>query len=130
VFKTLFSHDELIFDDFCEARSVLKGTMYLYKGPETPVNGVLDGDAALLKHVGRTGLFVPVESQGGGLYRFHDGKYYAVSGTKGHRWVESDAAIELGEKDELEIDMTYFEKLKEEAIATIEKFGSFEDLVS
>src|SRR5262249_37596266 len=30
VFKTLFSTDELIFEDFCEARSVLKGAMYLY----------------------------------------------------------------------------------------------------
>jgi energy-coupling factor transporter ATP-binding protein EcfA2 len=130
VFKSLFSGDELIFDDYCEARSVVKGTMYLYKGSEKPVNGVLNGDAALMKHVGRTGLFVPVEKDGGALYRFNDGKYYAVSGTKGHLWLEADTAIERGEQDDLEIDVSYFEKLKEEAIAAIEKFGSFEEFVS
>jgi hypothetical protein len=42
VFKTLFSGEELIFEDYCEARSVVKGTMYLYAGSEKPVNGVLE----------------------------------------------------------------------------------------
>ena len=60
----------------------------------------------------------------------HEGKYYAVSGTKGHLWMEADAAIEAGEKDELRIDMSYFEKLKDDAITTIEKFGSFEEFVN
>ena len=129
VFKKLFSDEALTFDDYCEARSVVKGTMYLYKGSEKPVNGILD-DAKLMKHVGRTGLFVPVEKDGGTLYRCHEGKYYAVSGTKGHLWMEADAAIEAGEKDELQIDMSYFEKLKDDAIATIEKFGSFEEFVN
>jgi energy-coupling factor transporter ATP-binding protein EcfA2 len=129
VFKTLFSKEGLEFEDYCEARSVVKGIMYLYKGSEKPVNGVLDGDAKLLKHVGRTGLFVPVEKDGGGLYRFNEDKYYAVSGTKGHRWLEADTAAEMGEKDELEIDMSYFEKLREDAVKAIEQFGSFEEFV-
>ena len=72
VFKTLFSGEALTFDDYCEARSVVKGTMYLYKGSEKPVNGVLDDDAKLMKHVGRTGLFVPVEKDGGKLYRVNE----------------------------------------------------------
>jgi len=130
VFKALFSGEDLEFDDYCEARSVVKGTMYLYKGSETPVNGVLDGDAAKLKHVGRTGLFVPVERDGGALYRVYEDKYYAVSGTKGHLWMEADAAIELGEKDDLQIDMSYFEKLRDDAVKTIEKFGNFEEFIS
>jgi energy-coupling factor transporter ATP-binding protein EcfA2 len=130
VFKTLFSNEDVVFDDYCEARSVIKGTMYLYKGPEKPVNGVLDGDAALMKHVGRTGLFVPVEKEGSALYRFNEDKYYAVSGTKGHLWMEADAAVELGEQDDLEIDMTYFEKLRGDAVKAIEQFGSFEEFVS
>jgi hypothetical protein len=129
VFKTLFSKEEVHFEDYCEARSVVKGTMYLYTGPERPVNGVLDGDAALLRHVGRTGLFVPVEKDGGALFRVFEDKYYAVSGTKGHLWVEADIAIEAGEKDNLEIDMSYFEKLKEAAVKAIEQFGSFEEFV-
>ena len=129
VFKSLFSGEIPAFDDYCEARSVVKGTMYLYKGSEKPVNGVLDGDAKLMKHVGRTGLFVPVEKDGGTLYRVHEDKYYAVSGTKGHQWMEADAAVEAGEKDDLQIDMTYFEKLKNDAVATIEKFGNFEEFI-
>ena len=139
VFKTLFSNEPLEFSDYCEARSVIKGTMYLYKGSERPVNGLLDGDAALLRHVGRTGLFVPVEKDGAALFRVttetdaegHDfQKYYAVSGTKGHLWMEADTAVEVGEKDELQIDMSYFDKLREDAIKAIEEFGSFEEFVS
>ena len=130
VFKTLFSGEDTTFEDYCEARSVVKGTMYLYKGSEKPVNGVLKADASQLKHVGRTGLFVPVEKDGGALYRFNEDKYYAVSGTKGHLWMEADAAIELGEKDDLQIDMSYFEKLKDDAIKAIEQFGAFEEFVS
>jgi hypothetical protein len=128
VFKTLFSGEELHFSDYCEGRSVVKGTMYLDKeNLETP-------DVGEMRHIGKTGLFVPVLSEGGTLYRVNevDGipKYYAVSGTKGHRWLEADAAEELGEKDELQIDMTYFDKLKDEAIQAIEQFGSFEEFVS
>lgn len=129
VFKTLFSHENVEFADFCEARSVVKGSMYLYDGSERPVNGLLDGDAALLRHVGRTGLFVPVEKDGGALFRVFEDKYYAVSGTKGHLWVEADVAIEEGQKENLEIDMTYFEKLKDTAVKAIEQFGPFEEFV-
>jgi hypothetical protein len=130
VFKSLFSGQELQFEDYCEARSVVKGAMYLYTGPERPVNGVLDGDTKLLKHVGRTGLFVPVERDGGALYRFFDGKYYAVSGTKGHLWMEADVAIEAAEKEDLQIDMSYFDKLKDDAVKAIEQFGLFAEFVS
>jgi hypothetical protein len=127
VYKTLFSGEKLEFEDFCEARSVVKGTMYLYSGPERPVNGVLDGDATQLRHVGRTGLFIPVETGGSALYRFNEDKYYAVSGTKGYLWLEASVAKTLGEN--LKIDVAYFDKLKNEAINTIEKFGSFEEFI-
>jgi energy-coupling factor transporter ATP-binding protein EcfA2 len=132
VFKTLFSGETPTFEDYCEGRSVVKGTMYLDKsGSEKP-------DISNMRHVGRTGLFVPVLSGGGKLYRVAEvleddqptQKFYAVSGTKGHLWMEADASLEAGERDKLEIDMSYFEKLKDEAIQTIEQFGSFEALVS
>ena len=29
IFKTLFSGEELTFDDFCESKNVIQGTMYL-----------------------------------------------------------------------------------------------------
>ncbi len=124
VFKTLFSQEPPGFDDYCEGRSVMKGTMYLDKsGSEEP-------DLAKMRHVGKTGLFVPVLENGGKLYRVYEDRYYAVSGTKGHLWMEADAAAELGERDDLVVDMSYFEKLKEEAVKAIEKFGSFEEFVA
>jgi hypothetical protein len=125
VFKSLFSHEPIEFSDFCEGRSVVKGTMYLDR------DQAKDLDKNRMRHVGKTGLFVPVTEDGGILYRVNnvDGedKFYAVSGTKGHLWVEANIAEERG--DNLEIDMSYFEKLKKEAIKTIEKFGSFEKFV-
>jgi DNA polymerase III delta prime subunit len=130
VFKTLFSGEALEFADYCEGRSVVKGTMYLDKlHMEEP-------DFTKMRHIGKTGLFVPVLGEAGGkLYRVNevDGqmKYYAVSGTKGHLWMEADVAEEVAEKDDdLAVDMTFFEKLKDDAVKAIEQFGSFEEFVS
>jgi len=128
VYKTLFTGEIPTFEDFCEGRSVVKGSMYLYSGPERPVNGVLAGDAGLLRHVGRTGQFVPVETGGSALYRFNDDKYYAVSGTKGYLWVEATVAKAMG--DDLKIDMSYFDKMKTEAVKQIEKFIPFDEFMA
>jgi len=124
VFKTLFSGEDLSFDDFCENRSVLQGTMYLDR-EEHEKNETLD--YRTMRHLGRTGRFVPVLEGGGTLLRVKDDKYYAVTGTKGHRWIEAELAKSI---DNLKIDMTYFTKLGDEAVKTIEKFGSFEEFVS
>jgi energy-coupling factor transporter ATP-binding protein EcfA2 len=123
VFKTLFAKEELEFTDFCEGRSVVKGAMYLDFSDEA--NG-LEPDISKMRHVGKTGQFVPVLTGGATLYRVFEDKFYAVSGTKGHRWVEAEVA-KL--KDDLQVDMAYFDKLKDSAIAAIEKFGSFEEFV-
>jgi hypothetical protein len=106
VFKSLFSHEPLEFKDYCEGRSVLKGAMYLDFNEE--VDG-MEPDISKMRHVGKTGLFVPVLEGGGKLYRYNEEKFYAVSGTKGHLWIE--AAIAENRKD-LKIDMAYFDKLK------------------
>jgi hypothetical protein len=82
------------------------------------------------KHfVGRTGRFTPVkEGFGGGiLYRVKEGKPYAVAGTKGFLWVESEMAMDMPQEA---IDEAYFEKLVEDARRTISKFGNFEEFVS
>jgi hypothetical protein len=123
VFKTLFSGEKLEFEDYCEGRSVLKGVMYLDHSEQ--VDG-MEPDISKMRHVGKTGLFVPVLKDGGKLYRYNEDKFYAVAGTKGHLWLEAEIAKT---KPDLQIDMTYFEKLKEAAIATIEKFGSFDAFV-
>lgn len=122
VYKRLFSHEPLSFDDFCEARSVTQGAMYIYP------DGV--DEPSTRRHIGRTGLFVPVVSGGGALIRVKDEKTFAVAGTKDHRWIERDAAVSLEKTGDLEIDMTYFETLEDNAVNAIEKFGSFKEFVS
>jgi hypothetical protein len=125
IFKTLFSGEKLTFDDFCESKNVIQGTMYLdrediVKNEETP-------DIRNLRHLGRTGRFVPVQEGGGTLYRVKDERFFAVTGTKGHKWIDAEIAKSM---PDLKIDMSYFEKLKDDAIKTIEEFGSFEEFVS
>lgn len=121
VFKTLFSREELVFDDYCETRNVTKGTMYLEI--DLP-----EGETAMV-HVGRTGSFVPVEDGGGVLWRKNEDKLYAVAGTKGYRWVVRDVAQERLQNNVLNVDYSYFEHLKKQALAAIETHGSYEDLV-
>jgi hypothetical protein len=122
VFKTLFSHGPITFDDYCETRNVTKGRMYLGKdGSE---------DISEMKHVGRTGSFVPVTEGGGVLWRVQDDKMYHVTGTKGYSWVDRDVAQYRESVGELIVDMDYFEKLKNDAIETIEKFVPYQGLIS
>ena len=124
IFKTLFSGEDLTFDDYCESRSVIQGTMYLDREEHEQKE---DLNYHNMRHLGRTGRFVPVSEGGGTLYRVKDDKYYAVTGTKGHLWIEAEIAQSMSD---LKIDMSYFEKLKADAIKTIEQFGSFQELVN
>lgn len=80
--------------------------------------------------VGRVGQFCPIKSGGGGgiLLREKDGKYYAAAGTKGYRWLESETVKEL--HNEALIDRSYYQKLVDEAVETISKYGDFEAFVA
>lgn len=116
VFKTLFDGEPILPQDLAETKQVAKGYMYLKFGDD-------------MKFVGRTGRFIPVVSGGGELIRKDDsGKEFAVTGTKGFRWLESDAVKAAG--IEPEVDLTYFEGLVDKAKKTIEEFGSFEEFVA
>ena len=79
--------------------------------------------------IGKVGLFVPVKAGCGGglLMREKDGKYYAVGGTSGYRWLEAETT-----HDRLEelVDMRYFQELDDAAIEAIREYGDFEDFVS
>ena len=123
VFKTLFSHEDLEFDDLCEVKNVVQGSMYLGRGDDTT-------DLSEMRHVGRTGSFMPVRYDGYSLWRVKDGKKYHVSGTKGYQWIERDVAKFRDSIDELFTDMEYFEKLKDDAIKAIEKHYPFEYFVN
>ena len=105
--------------------------------------------------VGNVGQFTPIKpGKGGGvLLREQNGKYYAATGTTGYRWLESEMIFkktegttevinpETGEKREVAkmsefydiediVDKSYYEKLVDDAVETISKYGDFEWLVS
>lgn len=80
------------------------------------------------KFVGKTGSFIPVKQGGGRLVRQmikNDGtiSYNYAPGSKGYRWVESEIVNEDTYKDL--IDISYYDKLAEDAIYEIAKYGDF-----
>ena len=79
--------------------------------------------------IGRIGSFCPIkEGCGGGiLLRRKDDKYYAVTGTKGYRWLEAEDVEERKIFDSINLD--YYENLLSDAITTIEKFGPLDWLL-
>lgn len=125
VFKSLFSKEPIMFEDMCETKSVSGGgVIYL------DMNEDLDTDNHDYCFVGKVGLFCPVKSGcgGGQLLRYADGKYSALPGTKGYRWL--DAEYVKANHLEDDIDISYYGRLCDEAVATIEKYGSFEEFVA
>ena len=75
--------------------------------------------------IGKVGSFCPVKKGcgGGKLMREKDGKYYAATGTKGFRWLESEMIKQLEKYDD--IDDRYYNNLVDEAIDTISQYGDF-----
>ena len=124
VFKTLFSHEKIDFEDYYEARSVTKGSMYIdFDFVEKPMYE----QPSDMHFVGRTGQFVPVIDNGGVLWRVDGDKRYAVAGTKGYLWVEADIA--KNDPERYQLDMTYYYKLVEDAKKQIAKFGDVEEFL-
>jgi hypothetical protein len=105
----------------CEMKSVTEGTIYI------DMNEDLPEDEHNYIFIGKVGQFTPVkEGTGGGiLYRVKDGSYYAISGTKGYRFKESDMVKDLDE-----VDQSYYQTLCDKAVDTVEKFGSYEWFIS
>lgn len=82
------------------------------------------------RFVGRVGQFTPVKDGAGGglLMREKDGKYYAVSGTSGYRWLESES-MRLNNTKGL-ANRKYYNHLVDEAVDAINEHGDFEWFVS
>lgn len=145
VYKTLFSHEPLIFSDFCETKSVTT-SLYLDFNEEGEHN---------YQFVGRTGLFCPIRPGHGGGVLLRDtgndipepvkeekeserafekryqkwldtghGKYASATGASGYRWMEAE--VVRNTHCEKYIDISYYEKLAEDAVNTISEFGDFE----
>ena len=159
VFKTLFSKEPIEFNDMCETKSVTS-SLYLDMNENLPDVTEYEKELTKLEQqlkkeqiseaefntlseqlirrineghdyqfVGRVGNFCPIlPGHGGGLLvREKDGKYYSATGAKGYRWLESE--IVRGTNEEY-IDRSYYNKLVDEAVATIEQYGDFEMFVS
>lgn len=114
VFKKMLSHEEITFDDLCETRNVVKGSIYIVTDDER-------------RFVGRIGRFVPLlpGHGGGALLRIAlvDGeeRSYAVSSTKGYEWLEAESVKQLGLEEF--IDYGYFEDLIAKAVKALEEVG-------
>ena len=86
-------------------------------------------DSHNLIFVGRIGNFCPIKSGCGGgvLYRVQNGKRFALSGTTGYRWLESETVKSLGKEND--IDKDYFRAQVDSAKASIEEFVNFDEFV-
>ena len=130
VFKTLFSHEPIIFSDMCETKSVSKGAIYLDRNENLPE------DEHNYIFVGRVGQFCPIKDGNGGAILLRESSttetgervYSAVNGSKGYRWLESEMVYNLHMEDS--IDRRYFDSLADEAVETISKYGDYEWFVS
>ena len=152
--KTLFSHEEITFDDLCEMKSV-KTSLYLDMNENLPDVSLLEKelDKRLKKNdiseeeanelrkqiaaghnyifIGRTGVFCPMKPGVGGGLLMRDagnGKYSAVTGSKGYRWMETEQVKQNSLEDS--IDRSYYRKLVDDAIDAISKYGDYDAFVA
>ena len=124
VFKTLFSHEGICFEDLCETKSV-SSALHL------DMNEALPEGEHDYRFVGRVGQFCPIKPGCGGglLMRQTENKdgsigYAAATGSKGYRWLESEYVRKLSLEDS--IDRSYYDRLADDAAAEIGKWGDFE----
>ena len=124
VFKKLFSKDDILFEDMCETKSVATA-LYLDLNEKLP-EGEHD-----YRFIGKVGNFCPIKPSRGGGELLREGKdkegnvkYSSATGAKGYRWLESEMVRNYGK--EADIDRSYYDKLVDDAVETISKYGDFE----
>ena len=127
IYKTLFTHEPITFDDMCETFSVTAGTLHLVfdEGKENEVD----------QFIGRVGQFTPmITGKGAHLYRVNDGKRYAAAGSTNketkerYDWLESEEVVNNHLEDY--INKSYYISKCNDAIDCINKFGSYDDFVT
>lgn len=153
VFKSLFTKSKIKFDDLCITKSVETS---LYLDMNEGLDDVTEMEKDLKKmlkeeepdpmrvaelkgvisqghnyiFVGKIGQFCPIKKGcgGGELYSLRgEDNYYAVQGTKGYRFLESETVKTL--KKEKDIDESYFIELANDSIKHIEEFGSYDEFI-
>ena len=143
VFKTLFSKEPIEFDDMCETKSVSTALYLKGEDPdeEEMIIDIQTGKETTIKKeskpefIGRVGRFCPIKPGCGGCELLREGKdrdgnvkYGAATGAKGYYWLEAEIVKELGK--EADIDRSYYDRLVDDAIEAISKYGDFEMFVS
>lgn len=128
VYKTLFSGEPIEFEDLCETFEV-KSALYLDKNEDLP-EGEHD-----YHFVGRVGSFCPIKPGCGGAELLREGKdkdgnvkYDSATGAKDYRWLEAEMVKTLGK--EADIDYSYYNKLVDDAVTSISKYGDLEWFIS
>lgn len=124
IFKTLFSHEMLTFEDLWQVKEVKS-----QDGMFLDLNESLSDREHDYKFIGKVGAFIPIVPGAGGgeLVVKRDDKYDAVAGTKGYHWLEAEEVKLLSKEDD--IDMSYFHNLADKAIDAISQYGDFEHFV-
>lgn len=128
VFKKLFSKEEIVFEDMCETMSV-STALYL------DLNENLPADEHNYRFIGKVSSFCPIKPGCGGGELLREGKdkdgnvkYSSATGAKGYRWMESEVVRTLEKQGD--IDTSYYNKMVDDAVETISKYGDFEWFVS
>lgn len=126
VYKTLFSKEKIVNDDLKLAKGVTTA-LHLNMNEDLP-----EGEDNRI-FIGKVGLFTPIlPGKGGGELEREkevDGvmRYYAATGTKGYRWLES-SSVDILDKWE-DVDHSYFKAEVDKAIATLAEFGDVERFI-
>lgn len=157
VFKTLFSKENIEFEDMCETKSVTSA-LYLDMNEGLPDVSELEAEKERLAKkdppmvregldeeiakghsyhfVGKVGQFCPIKPGCGGgiLLRETENKktkekgYSAATGSKGYRWLESEMVRQLEKQND--IDRSYYNNMVDEAVKSLSKYGDFERFVA
>lgn len=154
VFKSLFSHEPITIDDMSETREV-KTALYLDMNEGLPDVEALETERdklakkdpvmnsariseldALIPEghryifVGKVGLFTPVmPGVGGGiLVAQRNGKFVAVNGSKGYRFLETEVLKD--QHLEEYVDISYYRAMVDDAKNAIGKYGDVELFIS
>ena len=141
VYKKLFTREPIIFEDMCEAKSVTSALYLRDPEAEETIIDVLTGKETTIKvgdtpeFIGRVGQFCPIKPGCGGKELLRGStdkegniKYSAATGTKGYFWLESEVVRASGKEDD--IDRSYYDKLVDEAAASISEHGDLEWFIS
>lgn len=153
VYKSLFSHENIEFDDICETFNVnsalyldmnesLEDTTLYEKELDKLIKKELNPDRQEelkqlieknhdYQFIGKIGLFCPIKSGYGGgvLLRRNENKdsYDSAGGAKGYRWLESDT-VKSSYKEV--VDYGYYNSLVDKAVEAISEYGDFEWFIS